>query len=191
MSDLFWLTDEQMERCDRSFRRATAGRASMIDATYLKAHRTASSLRLKRRSCRLIGRTKGGMNTKLHAIADANGRPLSFFMTAARSAITQARPRCSTICRKRSGCSAIAAMTPTVQRCFERQGIEPCTRSQVAQRAGQIRQARYRRRSRIEIMFGRLKDWRRVATRYDRCPNPLLRRRSRCHRHLLAVINES
>ncbi len=29
---------------------------------------------------------------------------------------------------------------------------------------------RYRHRSRIEIMFGRLKDWRRVATRYDRCP---------------------
>jgi transposase len=30
---------------------------------------------------------------------------------------------------------------------------------------------RYRRRNRIEIMFGRLKDWRRVAARYDRCPN--------------------
>ena len=29
---------------------------------------------------------------------------------------------------------------------------------------------RYRRRSRIEIMFGRLKDRRRVATRYDRRP---------------------
>ena len=29
---------------------------------------------------------------------------------------------------------------------------------------------RYRRRSRIEIMFGRLKDWRRIAIRYDRCP---------------------
>jgi transposase len=28
---------------------------------------------------------------------------------------------------------------------------------------------RYRCRSRIEIMFGRLKDWHRVATRYDRC----------------------
>lgn len=26
-----------------------------------------------------------------------------------------------------------------------------------------------KRRNRIEIMFGRLKDWRRVATRYDRC----------------------
>lgn len=31
---------------------------------------------------RLIGCTKGGMNTKLHAVTDANGRPLSFFITA-------------------------------------------------------------------------------------------------------------
>ena len=29
---------------------------------------------------------------------------------------------------------------------------------------------RYRRRSLIDMMFGRLKDWRRVAIRYDRCP---------------------
>lgn len=28
---------------------------------------------------------------------------------------------------------------------------------------------RYRRRNPIEIMFGRLKDWRRIATLYDRC----------------------
>uniref|UniRef100_UPI0025D4E158 transposase n=1 Tax=Sphingobium sp. UBA5915 TaxID=1947530 RepID=UPI0025D4E158 len=33
---------------------------------------------------------------------------------------------------------------------------------------------RYRRRNRIEIMFGRLKDWRRVATRSDRCPTAFL-----------------
>jgi transposase len=26
----------------------------------------------------------------------------------------------------------------------------------------------------IEIMFGRLKDWRRIATRYDRCPRVFL-----------------
>ena len=30
--------------------------------------------------------------------------------------------------------------------------------------------ALYRQRHRIENMFGRLNDWRRVATRYDRCP---------------------
>jgi transposase len=33
-----------------------------------------------------------------------------------------------------------------------------------------VRYDRYKRRNRIEIMFGRLKDWRRVATRYVRCP---------------------
>jgi transposase len=33
---------------------------------------------------------------------------------------------------------------------------------------------RYKSRNRIEIMFGRLKDWRRVATRYDRCPATFL-----------------
>ena len=31
---------------------------------------------------RLIGRTKGGMNTKLHAVTDADGRQIRFFMTA-------------------------------------------------------------------------------------------------------------
>lgn len=37
---------------------------------------------MKRFLGRLIGRTMGGINTKLHAVGDANGRPLSFFMTA-------------------------------------------------------------------------------------------------------------
>ena len=31
---------------------------------------------------RLIGRTKGGMNTKLHAVTDTIERPIRFFMTA-------------------------------------------------------------------------------------------------------------
>ena len=33
---------------------------------------------------------------------------------------------------------------------------------------------RYGRRHRIKIVFGRIKDWRRVATRYDRCPKVFL-----------------
>ena len=48
----------------------------MIDATYLKARRTACSLWVKKGGAgRLIGRTKGGMNTKPHAVTDASGRP--------------------------------------------------------------------------------------------------------------------
>lgn len=38
----------------------------------------------------------------------------------------------------------------------------------------EVDKRRYGRRNRIEIMFGRLKDWRRLATRYDRCPKVFL-----------------
>ncbi len=48
----------------------------MIDATYLKAHCTASSPRVKKEDLgRMIGRTKGGMNTKLHVVVIRMGGP--------------------------------------------------------------------------------------------------------------------
>lgn len=54
----------------------------MIDATYLKAHHAASSFKVKGNLDRLIGRTKSNMHRKLHGVTDANGRTLSFFVTA-------------------------------------------------------------------------------------------------------------
>lgn len=50
-------------------------------------------------------------------------------------------------------------------------GIKPCILGRKA-RGKPIKHDK--RRNRIEIMFGRLKDWRRVATRYDRCPKVFL-----------------
>lgn len=37
-------------------------------------------------------------------------------------------------------------------------------------KAAKYDKRRSKRRNRIEIIFGRLKDWRCVATRYERCP---------------------
>lgn len=54
----------------------------MIDATYLKAHRPAASMGVNRGRGRLIGRTKGDMKTKLHAVCDSQGRPLNLLVTA-------------------------------------------------------------------------------------------------------------
>ena len=53
---------------------------------------------------------------------------------------------------------------------LEAKGIQPCIPGR-GSRNKPIRydKCRYRRRSRIEIMFGRPKDWRSVATRYGRC----------------------
>ena len=53
---------------------------------------------------------------------------------------------------------------------LQAKGITPC----IPGRKLRIIPVKYDKRRyqsrRIEIMFGRLKDWRRVATRYDRCP---------------------
>jgi hypothetical protein len=54
---------------------------------------------------------------------------------------------------------------------LEDKGIRACIPGR-KQRKKAVRydQRRHKRRDRIEIMFGRLKDWRRVAIRYDGCP---------------------
>ena len=54
----------------------------MIDTTHLKAHCTAASLRQEGAAPRCIGRTKGGLNSKLHAVCDGTGRPLVLLLTA-------------------------------------------------------------------------------------------------------------
>ncbi len=55
----------------------------MIDATYLKAHRTASSLAVKKGDLgRPIGRTKGGMNTKALLSLSKGSMPLLMPMAA-------------------------------------------------------------------------------------------------------------
>lgn len=53
---------------------------------------------------------------------------------------------------------------------LRRKGIEPCIPSKSNRKIALAHdRAVYRDRHKIEIMFGRLKDWRRVHTRYDRC----------------------
>ena len=55
----------------------------MIDATHLKTHRTASSLAAEKGGRgRLIGRTKGGMNSQAACHHGRPGRPLDMFLTA-------------------------------------------------------------------------------------------------------------
>ena len=54
-----------------------------IDATYIKAPRTTTIMGVKKGGRgRLISQTKGGMNTKLHAICDSERRPPNLFVTA-------------------------------------------------------------------------------------------------------------
>jgi transposase len=58
---------------------------------------------------------------------------------------------------------------------LQEKGITPCIPGRKSRtKSVKYDKRRYKCRNRIEIMFGRLKDWRRVATRYDRCPTVFL-----------------
>jgi len=49
-------------------------------------------------------------------------------------------------------------------------GIEPCIPSSRSRKIAFLYdKVVYRQRHRIENLFAKLKDWRRIATRYDRC----------------------
>jgi transposase len=54
-------------------------------------------------------------------------------------------------------------------------GIAPCIPPRTNRRLQHADdKAAYKKRHKIENMFGRLKDWRRVATRYDRCAHTFM-----------------
>ncbi len=53
--------------------------------------------------------------------------------------------------------------------------LEPCITGRANRKAPVLYDTDlYKRRNRIERMFGRLKDWRRIATRYDRCAHTFM-----------------
>ncbi|SLN66920.1 Transposase DDE domain protein [Roseisalinus antarcticus] len=116
------------------------------------------------------------MNTKLHAICDRQRRPLNLFATAGQVSDD-------------IGARAMLSSLPEVDwlrgdrghdadwfgEALKGRGIRACIPGRKKRRKRvQYEKRRYGRRNRIEIMFGRLKDWRRVATRSDRCPKVFL-----------------
>ena len=116
------------------------------------------------------------MNTKLHAICDSQGRPLNLFVTAGQvSDYVGARALVSRLPRVHWLLGDRDYDTDWFRETLKDKGIRACIPGR-KQRKKPVKndKRRYKRRDRIEIMFGRLKYWRRVATRYDRCPNVFL-----------------
>ena len=116
------------------------------------------------------------MNTKLHAVTDARGRPIRFFMTAGQvsdytgvKALLNSLPTANWLLADRrydADWFREALVDKKITLCIPGR--------QSRGKPVKYDKRRYKKRNRIEIMFGRLKDWRRVATRYDRCPKVFL-----------------
>ena len=116
------------------------------------------------------------MNTKLHAVTDAKGRPIQFFMSAGQvSDYTGAAALLSSLPKAGWMLADRGYDAEWFREALKDKGIRVCIPGRKnRKKAVKYDKRRYKRRNRIEIMFGRLKDWRRIATRYDRCAKTFL-----------------
>jgi len=123
-----------------------------------------------------IGRSRGGRTTKIHALTDAECRPLAFMLTGGQVAdctagadLIKQLPDCD-ILHADKGYDANA-----IRRQVEERGAMPNIPPKANRRwRSCFSPFLYRKRNAIERMFCRLKDFRRIATRYDRNANNFL-----------------
>ena len=117
-----------------------------------------------------IGRSRGGRNTKVHALADARGRLLAILLTGGEAHDCPVAERLIAIGKASKRLIADKAYDSAELRLWlNDRGTKPVipNRSNRKQPFSFNRRL-YKERRRIENAFGRLKDFRRIATRYDR-----------------------
>jgi transposase len=128
-----------------------------------------------------LGRSQGGFSTKVHLRAEGNGRPITVVLTggerheqiALEAVLDQAaihrqgRGRARLRPRRLAGDKGYSS--PTARRRLRRRHIRPIIPSRKDQRRQPNfdRQA-YRQRNKIDRLFNRLKQARRIATRYEK-----------------------
>ncbi len=116
------------------------------------------------------------MNAKLHAVTDHTGRPIRFFVTAGQASDdTGAAAKFGSLPDADWLLADRGHDADWFRNALADRGLHPCIPPRTSRKTKiKYNKQRYKRRYRIECMFGRLKDWRRVAPRYDRCPKVFL-----------------
>jgi len=103
-------------------------------------------------------------------LADDRGRPVAFALTPGSVAdITMAVPLISAVVPSRRLIADKAYDVDSLRRWLKARRIRAVIPSTAARTVPHpFDRVAYRRRNLIERLFGRLKNWRRIATRYDR-----------------------
>lgn len=128
-----------------------------------------------------LGWSRGGFSTKLHVRAEGQGKPITFVLTGGErhevtvfeQLLTQGAIKRASGGRPRKRPKRIVGdkgySYPSVRRFLRRRGIRytiPCRSDQHA--TGPFDKATYRQRNRVERLINRLKQFRRIATRYEK-----------------------
>jgi putative transposase len=111
------------------------------------------------------------LNSKLHVVCDDAGKPLVMLLTEGQMSdhrgarlMFDALPKAKALIADRGYDSN------WFREALKQRGTAPCippTKSRKTPLA--YDKALYRTRHKVENLFAKLKDWRRIATRYDRC----------------------
>ena len=116
-----------------------------------------------------IGRSRGGRTTKIHAIVDARGRPIAIEVTPGHLGDVQLATALISAVPPGGCLVADAAYDSSLRRFLLERGTVPVIpNNPTRKRHHPFDETAYRQRNLIERMFRRLKDWRRIATRYDK-----------------------
>ncbi|WP_425466595.1 IS5 family transposase [Pelagibacterium montanilacus] len=141
---------------------------AQIDSSYIKAHRGAGGAKGGRANA--IGISRGGRTTKVHALVDVIGRPLRLILTPGNASDMKGT---DLLIGETTGMKRLIA-----DRGYDANRLRSTLRSQSTipvipgrknrKRIIRYDEKRYKDRWRVEATFCRLKDFRRVATRYDK-----------------------
>jgi len=145
-----------------------AGSRRFLDSTHVKVHRCASNP-CGGQASQAMGRTKGGLNTKIHAVVDEAAQPVRLFLSAGNEADISHAP---TMTKEIPAAMLVADKgydSDGFREWLVERGIKPCIppRSNRKHPTPDSRSS-YRKRHVVENFFERIKNFRRVATRYDK-----------------------
>jgi transposase len=117
-----------------------------------------------------IGRSRGGRTTKIHAVTDDHGRPISFLLTPGNTADCKAAiPLLAGFKAAKNLLADRAYDCDEIRQWLKQRGTTPVIPNKSNRKKPHpFKKRLYKKRNAIERMFCRLKDARRIATRYDK-----------------------
>jgi transposase len=153
-----------------------------VDGTIIRAHQHAAGAPSGDAAAEALGRSQGGFSTKVHLRAEGGGNLMTLVLTPGQQhEATVFEPLMAQGAVKRTGrgrpkrrprrvAGDKAYSSGKIRQCLRRHGIRiTIPRKQNEQRTGPFDRALYRLRARVECLINRLKQNRRLATRYDKC----------------------
>lgn len=163
-----WCAIGLWERLLEQLSSAATGELRHLDCSYIKLHQDGSNP-AGGQAQQAIGRTKGGINTKLAAVVDADGRAVKLTLAPGQQHDLRAVAPLISILRHKHVVADRGFDADTFHAILERNRVRACIRPKRGRDWRHcFHRGYYRRRYRVENFFCRIKRYRRIATRYDK-----------------------